>query len=86
VRIHHKRDIGPFFRREPLEVGDLGLVEVCDLCALDRHDVLDLVMVRDLPALSCKEAAALMGSSGSRHGDHLFKNLFRDFQRPHETA
>src|SRR5438445_8731511 len=76
--VHHEGDFGTLDRREPLEMADLGDVEVRDLGALCRDDICDLVMSCDLPLVPREQAAALLWRGAARFGDQVLENLLRD--------
>ena len=76
--VHHEGDFSPLGGGEPLEMADLGDVEVRDLGALCRDDVCDLVMSGHVHLLPREQAAALLWRGAARFGDQVLENLLRD--------
>ena len=60
-------------------MADLGDVEVCDLGALGRDDIGDLVVSGHVHLLPRKQAAALVWRGAARFGHQVLENLLRDY-------
>ena len=78
--VHDKGNFGTLAGSEPLEMADLGSVEVCRLGALGRDDIGDLVMSGHVHLLPREQAAALLRRGAARFGHQVLENLLRNAQ------
>ena len=76
--IHDKGNFGTLAGSEPLEMADLGDVEVRHLGALGRDDIGDLVMSGHAHLLPREQAAALVWRGAARFSHQILENLLRD--------
>src|SRR6266487_5790646 len=77
--IHPECNIRPLLGGELFQVGDFSVVEHLFNCfRLRGHNVLDLVMMGHLCAMTGKHSATFMRGSGSGLSDYLVEDLLRN--------